>query len=253
MKALCNTSLAAALVIAAAGVSNAADGVITGKVMFKGTAPGEKSIDMAADANCKALHAAAPTTRHYVVNADGTLANVFVYVKSGPGVDGKKFDPPKEKVTLDQKGCLYQPYLMGIQVNQDLEVLNSDATLHNVHATPSINAEFNKGQPVQGMKFTHKFDKVETVPPVRFKCDVHPWMFAYVAVVPHPYFAVTREDGSYKISGVPAGDYVVEAFHLKAGGGGATAVGDNKGFVQSQKVTVGAGEAKADFTFEPPK
>lgn len=214
-----------------ASSATATGATITGKVYFRGTAATEKTIDMAADAACKAAHDTIPTTRHYVVNPDATLQNVFVYVKSGAAVEGKTFPPPKEPVELDQKGCLYSPYVLGVQVGQDLLIVNSDATLHNVHAQPTINEEFNKGQPVQGMKFAHKFTKPEFTPPVRFKCDVHPWMFAYVAVVPHPFFAITRETGSFTLKGLPAGTYTIEAWHPKAG-------------TLTNTVTVGANDTK---------
>jgi len=209
---------------------------IVGKVFFRGKPPTEMTIDMAADSSCKAMHDATTTTRHYVINADSTLQNVFVYVKSGPAVDGKTFEPPKTKVILDQKGCLYYPYVFGVMVRQELEILNDDPLLHNVHALPAINDEFNKGQPVQGMHFSHKFTKPEVVPPVKFKCDVHPWMFAYAAVVPHPFFDVTREAGTFKFADLPPGSYSIEAWHPKAG-------------TLTQTVTLGANEAK-DISFE---
>lgn len=227
--------ITASLCFATAMTSAWAGGTITGKVTLKGAAPGEKTIDMAADAVCKSMHSTAVTTRHYVAGPGGELANVFVGVKSG--LEGKTFEPPKEAVVLDQQKCLYEPYVMGVQVNQDIEIVNSDDTLHNVHATPKENEEFNKGQPVKGMKFKHKFTKPETA--VRFKCDVHPWMFAYVHVVPHPFFSTTKNDGVYKIENLPAGKYTIEVWHHKGG-------------TQSQEVTVGEGETKtADFTIEP--
>jgi hypothetical protein len=226
-----------ASLVAGAASGRADEGTITGKVTLKGTPPTEKTIDMAADSKCNALHETPATTRHYVVNGNGTLQNVFVYVKSGPGIDGKTFEPPKTKATLDQKGCLYYPYVFGIMVNQELEIKNSDDTLHNVHALPTKNDEFNKGQPMKDMTFTHKFTKPE-MPPIKFKCDVHPWMFAYCAVLPHPFFDTTREGGTFKISNLPPGNYVVEAWHHKAG-------------TQTANVTVTAGgTATADFTFE---
>lgn len=232
MKSLWNTSLGAALVIAAAGIANAADdGVITGKITLKGTPPPETEIKMDAVAECKAMHSATIKTKRYVVGANGELANVFVWVKEGVS---KKYDPPKTSVLLDQTKCLYVPYVLGVQAGQEMEVRNSDDTLHNVHAMPEVNAGFNRGQATKG-SFKHKFDKPEVM--VKFKCDVHPWMFAYVGVVPHPFFAVTDESGSYKISGLPAGDYTIEAWHLKGG-------------TQTQKVKVAAGETKADFTIE---
>ena len=238
-KSMFMTSVTAAALFAGASLVQAADdATITGKVPLKGTPPAEKSIDMAADAACKALHETPATTRHWVKNDDGTLQNVLVYIKAGPSVDGKTFEPAKTKVVLDQKGCLNYPYIMGVQVGQEFEIVNSDNTLHNVHALPANNEEFNKGQPVQGMKFDHKFTKPEFDPPVKFKCDVHPWMFAYCAVFPHPFFDVTREAGTFKISGLAPGKYTLVIWHHKGGS-------------QTQEVEVKAGETKTvDVTVE---
>jgi plastocyanin len=212
---------------------SASGATITGKVFFRGTAPSEKTIDMAADAACKASHDTPVTTRHYVVGANGELANVFVCVKEGLG--SRTFAVPQRSV-LDQKGCLYFPYVMGIQVNQELTILNSDPVLHNVHYFPNNNPEGNKGMPVQGMKFSVKFAKPELDAPVRFKCDVHPWMFAYVFVVSHPFFDVTRETGTFTLKGLPAGTYTIEAWHPKAG-------------MLTNSVTVDDNETK-EITFE---
>jgi plastocyanin len=167
-----------------------------------------------------------------VVNKNGTLKNVLVYVKDGLG--GKKFDAPSTKLEFDQKGCEYTPHVLGIQTGQELEIINSDPTLHNVHSLSKDNSQFNVAQPKQGMKLTKKFDKPETF---RVKCEVHTWMGAYIGVFPHPYFAVTGGDGSFSLKKLPPGEYTIEAWHEKYG-------------VQTMKVKVGAtGEAKADFKF----
>lgn len=237
-KPMFTKTVVAAALFAGASLVQADDATITGKVTLKGTATPEKSIDMAADAACKSLHETSVTTRHWVANSDGTLQNVLVYIKAGPSVDGKSFTPAKAKIVLDQKGCLYLPYVFGVQVGQEFEIFNSDNTLHNVHALPANNDEFNKGQPVQGMKFNHKFTKAEFDPPVKFKCDVHPWMFAYCAVFPHPFFDVTREAGTFKISGLAPGKYTLVIWHHKGGS-------------QTQEVEVKAGETKTvDITIE---
>jgi plastocyanin len=209
-------------------------GTIKGQVVFKATAPGEKSVSMAADPACAALHSAAVTTRHFVVGTNGALANVFVSVKDG--LAGKTFSPPKKAAVLDQQGCLYFPYVFGMQTGQDLEILNSDATLHNVHIFPNNNPETNKGMPVKGMKFTVKFANPEVDAPVQFKCDVHPWMFAYGFVLPHPFFASTGEDGSFELKGLPAGTYTIQAWHHKAG-------------KLTQSVAIGENETE-DISFE---
>jgi hypothetical protein len=193
-------------------LAGAAD--ITGKVTLKGTPKPEIPIQM--DAMCGKLQPKPVTTRHYVVGQGNGLANVFVYLKSAP-----KTPATGEAQTLDQVGCMYEPYVMGVVTGQKLKIRNSDALLHNVHATPKVNKEFNFAQPTKGQVNERSFDAAEVL--VRMKCDVHPWMFAYVGVVDHPYFAVTDKDGNFTIKNVPAGKYTVEAVHLKAAPTGKTA------------------------------
>jgi hypothetical protein len=204
---------------------------ISGKVKLNGTAPAEIPIQL--DPNCGKLNEKPLTTRHYV-SKNGGLGNVFVYVKEG----AKAAPAPAGKgATLDQVGCQYTPYIMGVQAGQHFDVKNSDPLLHNVHTLPKNNKEKNVGQPVKGMVSDFVFDQPEVL--VKFKCDVHAWMFAYVGVVEHPYFAVTDEEGNFKISGLPAGDYTVEAFHLKAG-------------AKTEKVSVKADDKKTlEFSMEP--
>mgnify|MGYP002348582455 CR=1 FL=1 len=187
---------------------------LTGRVVLKGTPKPEITIDMAADPRCAALHTQKITTRHYVVGANNGLANVLVFVKSG--AEKKDYPMPAETPLLDQVGCEYTPYVMGVRANQKFLIKNSDPTLHNVHATPKAgggNAEFNFAQPVKGMTTEKSFAAPEVA--IRFKCDVHPWMFAYVGVFDHPFFAVTDKDGNFKISGLPDGKYTIEAWHQR--------------------------------------
>jgi plastocyanin len=155
------------------------------------------------------------TTRHYVVGADKGLANVFVYIKQG----AQKTPATGEGPTLDQTGCMYEPYVMGVVTGQKFKIRNSDSLLHNVHATPKPggNKEFNFAQVSKGQVNEKAFEAPEVL--VRMKCDVHPWMFAYVGVVDHPYFAVTDKDGNFTIKNVPPGKYTVEAIHQKSGPG----------------------------------
>jgi len=207
---------------------------VSGKATLNGKPPSETPIQLASDPSCKAMHASGVTTRHYVVDANGNLANVFVYVKDG--LAGKKFSAPASPILLDQQGCLYQPYVLGIQTGQILVIQNSDATMHNVHALGKNNPEFNVGQPTKGVKMEKMFNKPEVF--VRFKCDVHPWMFAYVGVMDHPFFAVTGADGSFKINDLPDGEYTLAALHPKAG-------------EQTAKIKVAGGGIKVDFAFTP--
>jgi plastocyanin len=215
--------------------STAAD--IKGTVTVDGTVPANARIGMNADPVCARQVTTPQMTETYVVGADGkTLGNVFVYVKDGLG--NYVFDPPKEPARIDQKDCRYHPHVFGMQIGQQLEITNSDSTLHNIHAMAKNNREFNTGQPIQGMKTTHNFTAPEVMVP--FKCDVHGWMNAYVGVLPHPYFAVTDASGAFTLKSLPPGTYTIEAWHERLG-------------AQTQSVTIGAKETKdISFTFKVP-
>ncbi len=214
-------------------VSSAIAGDVTGKVAFDGKAPAAMKLKMNADPVCMKNHPKDVYGEDVVVNKNNTLKNVLIYVKEGLG--GKTFPAPGQKVVFDQIGCIYKPHVLGVQVGQDLEVLNSDPTLHNVHSLSKLNTQFNQAMPMKGMKITKKFDKVETF---KVKCEVHTWMGAYIGVFSHPFYAVTGDDGSFTLKGVPAGDYTLEAWHEKYG-------------VQTAKVKVdAAGKASADFKFK---
>ena len=210
---------------------------VSGMIMLEGETPAAETIRMNSDPVC-VKQATMTDTEYYVVGDGGGLGNVFVYVKEGLAgsylKDADDFDED-ETVVLDQNGCRYTPHVFGVQVGQTVQIVNSDPTLHNIHATPAVNAEFNTGQPIQGMSMERTFDSVEVMVP--FKCDVHGWMNAYVGVLDHPYFATTGSDGAFDIGNLPAGNYVIEAWHEMLG-------------VQTQNVTVGDGAtANVAFTF----
>src|SRR6185295_16751410 len=205
---------------------------VKGTVTLEGTAPKNEAIKMNADPVCL-KEAKGDQFQETYMAKDGKLENVFVYVKDGLG--NYMYDPPTGTPRIDQRQCRYHPHVFGMRVGQSLEILNSDPTLHNIHATPKTNSEFNNGQPIQGMKMSHTFDKPEVMVP--FKCDVHGWMNAYVGVLDHPYYAVTGKDGSFTLKSLPPGTYTIEAWHEKLG-------------AQEMKVTLGAKETKdANFTF----
>ena len=218
---------------APAGDSGDGSATLTGKATYANGDP-DTEVKMDADPVCASLHGDAIHTEKVVHDDDGNLANVFVYVKEGLTGD---YPIPSDAHVLDQVGCQYTPHVSGVQVGQTLMIRNSDPTLHNVHAMPTVNKEFNMGQPFQGMELEHTFDKAEVM--VRFKCDVHPWMSSYMAVLDHPYFGVSGADGSFSVEDLPAGDYVIEAWHEELG-------------TQTQNVTVGdSGEVEVNFDFSP--
>ncbi len=206
-------ALDAAPVAEMATVDPATAGVIEGRIALDGEAPPADAIQMAADPNCASMHSGSVMTEFVLTDMEGGLQNVFVYLKGG--LEGMQFPTPQEPVTLNQEGCVYVPHVFGIQVGQPLDILNSDATLHNIHATPTENREFNIGQPVKGMSTTRTFDRAEIMVP--FKCDVHRWMNSYVGVLDHPYFAVSGADGSFRIGNIPPGDYTVGIWHERLG------------------------------------
>ena len=186
---------------------------VMGRAVLRGNPPPEKIITP--DALCGKLAVQPFTTRHYVVGADRGLANVFIYVKAGAPPTPASGPGPM----LDQVGCEYYPYVMGVQTGQTFKVKNSDSMLHNVHVLTKPgggNKERNIAQPVKGMVTSLVFPAPEVF--IKFKCDVHPWMFAYVGVVDHPWFAVTDQNGNFALpAGLPPGPYNLSATHLKAG------------------------------------
>ncbi len=215
-------------------VDPATAGSLAGRAVFAGTPPAAETIRMTADAACVAAAGPTPPSDRVLIAADGGLQNVFVYVKEG--LDPvSAFPIPVEPVRLDQHGCVYAPRVLGVRAGQPLEIANSDDTLHNVHAMPMLNRDFNLGMPRKAMTLTQTFTVPEVM--VRFKCNVHPWMDAYVGVVAHPLFAVTDGTGAFEIAGVPPGTYTLEAWHERFG-------------TRTARVTLGArGRETASFTF----
>ena len=213
-------------------VDAATAGTVIGRVSFEGTPPQNPIAKITGDPMCTTANAGGLAFENYVVK-DGGLDNVFVHVKDGLG--NYHFDTPSEPVKVDQQGCRYVPHVVGVRAGQPLEVSNSDATIHNVHAVPSVNREINIPQPSKDQRDVTTFTAPEVMVPL--KCDLHPWMNAYVGVVAHPYFAVTTDGGRFELKNLPPGKYTIEAWHEKAG-------------TQTQEVTIGEKESKTvGFTF----
>jgi plastocyanin len=204
--------LAAVGLLSSWQTSSAAD--ITGTVTLNGTPPAERPIaPLKEDATCGKMHSETPTTHFYVVGPNKELADVVVMLK---GITGKSTGASAPPAVLDQKGCEYTPSILAVQTGQKMIVRNSDPVLHNVHTVPTVagNKEENQAQMAGSPELSFSFTAPENF--LKFKCDVHQWMFAWVTVVDHPYFAVTGKDGKFTIKGVPAGKYTLTALHRKA-------------------------------------
>ena len=213
---------------------SAAGGTITGKIKFTGTAPRNPAIDMSEEAACKAKYTTPPTEENVVAGPANVLSNVFVYVSAGVPA-GQTFTAPTTPVVLDQSGCRYHPHVFGVMVGQNIEIKNSDPLLHNIKAIAKKNRPFNVSQPNANMTKTVTFAAPEVM--VNLECNVHGWMHAYVGVRPDPFFAVSKTDGSFTISGLPPGTYTIEAWHEKFG-------------TQTATVTIAGTETKtANITF----
>jgi plastocyanin len=216
------------------GVAFAA-GSITGTVTFNGTAPTLPPLAMDADPVCAKKHAGGKAPSEMLVLGSGnTMGNVMVWVSKGLPA-GKTYPAPTTPAVLDQNGCQYKPHVMGLMVGQAYKILNSDGILHNIHTLPKINPGFNKPMPATLKETTTKFDKPEPI--FNIKCDVHPWMQAFVGVFTNPFFSVTGTDGKFTISGLDPGTYEITAWHERLG-------------TQTATVTVAATGAKTqDFKF----
>ena len=214
------------------------NGVIKGKVIFKGDDAAYKRsvINTQKDPNC-AKSKSKIGSENVIINTKTdpmTLRNVLVFVKDGLG--DRKYDAPKEAFELTQEGCQYKPHIVAMMEGQALKVRNDDNTNHNIHFLPKVNQEMNFSQPKQGME---KDVTLQVEEAFKVKCDVHPWMGCYIQVFNHPFFAVTDKDGTFELKGLPAGKYVVEAWHEEFG-------------TQTATIEVASGDSKeADFTFEP--
>ena len=209
-------------------------GSITGTITYDDKVPNLPKVNMNADPACAAKHSG-PVASDVLVLGDGNaMANVFVQVKNAPE---KSYPTPSEAVIIDQSGCRYEPHVVGAMTGQTVQFKNSDGILHNVHGLPKENREFNIGMPPSVTESDKVFNKPEPHFPV--KCDVHPWMKTYIAVMTHPYFDVSGTDGKFEIKDLPDGSYEIEAWHERLG-------------TQTAKVTVSGGAATADFSFKVP-
>jgi len=215
-------------------VDPATAGVLTGAGRFTGKRPPRKPIDMSGDPACVEAHHGRAYDDSLAVNSHGDLANAFVYIKSG--LEGKEFEIPAAPVTIDQRGCAFNPRVLGVEAGQTVRIGNSDPVTHNIHPLAEINREWNHSQGAGDQPIDRRFPRPEVM--IRVKCNIHSWMRAFIGVVSHPYFAVTGPDGSYQIRNVPPGEYTLAAWHETLG-------------TEERKITVtSSGTIETDFTFK---
>ncbi|OGX39136.1 MAG: hypothetical protein A3C36_07930 [Omnitrophica WOR_2 bacterium RIFCSPHIGHO2_02_FULL_52_10] len=191
-----------------------AAGNISGVITYNGEVPNFREIKMDADPICLSKHTEAVFPQTLRLGPEKTMADVFVHITKGLP-QGVKYPVPAEPAVINQQGCMYDPHVLGVMVGQTVKILNPDGTLHNVHALSKINPEFNLAMPKFREEMTQTFSKAEFMFPI--KCDVHPWMAAWISVMDHPFFAVTQEDGGFVLRDVPPGEYEIEAWHEKLG------------------------------------
>jgi plastocyanin len=207
-------------------------GTVSGKVTYTGTPAKPKPIDMSKEPTCAKQHATPVTTETVVTGPNNALANVVVYISAGAPDEGQV---PPQAVTFEQKGCQYIPHVLVMHTGQELKVVNSDQTSHNIHPLAKTNREWNKSQPPGTPPISEKYDKEEFI---TVKCNVHPWMRGYFAVLKTSHYDVSKDDGGFKLPNLPPGKYTITAWHEDYG-------------TQTSDVTITGNETKdVTFTFK---
>jgi hypothetical protein len=225
--------LAGVAILAAVTMTSAepGGGAVSGRVTYEGTPARQKPIDMSKEPSCAKQYSTPPTTETLVTGPNNALVNVVVYISAGVPDEA----PPSQSAVLTQKGCRYLPHVLTLQVNQELKVLNEDQTSHNIHPLAKINHEWNRSQPAGTPPIIEKYDKMEFIP---VKCNVHPWMHGTLAVLKNAHYAISGEDGGFKLPNLPPGKYAVTAYHESYGG-------------QTQELTITGSETKnVNFVFK---
>jgi plastocyanin len=210
----------------------ASAGTVTGKVTYTGTPARPKPIDMSDEPSCAKQHATPVTSETVVTGANNAVANVVVYISVGANDEGKV---PAQAVTYEQKGCQYIPHVLPLHTGQELRVVNGDQTSHNIHPAAKINREWNKSQPPGAPPIVEKYDKAEFI---SVKCNVHPWMHGWLAVLNTSHYDVSKDDGTFKLPNLPPGKYTITAWQESYG-------------TQTADVTISGNETKVvNFTFK---
>jgi len=206
-------------------------GTISGKVTYTGTPVKPKPISMTKEPSCAKQHPTPITTETIVTGANNTLENVVVYISAG----ADDANAPAQAVTFTQRGCQYIPHVIALHTGQELRVVNGDQTSHNIHPMAKANPEWNKSQPPGAPPIVQMFDNPEFI---SVKCQIHPWMRAWFAVLKTNHVSITGNGGAFSLPNLPPGKYTVTAWHEDYG-------------TQTQDVTITGNETKSlDFSFK---
>lgn len=207
-------------------------GTVSGKVTYTGTPAKQKPIDMSEEPSCAKQHAAPVTVETVVTGANKSLQNVVVYISAGANDEGQV---PPQAVTFEQKGCQYIPHVVVLHTGQELKIVNSDQTSHNIHPLAKVNREWNKSQPPGAPPISEKYDKPEFI---SVKCNVHPWMRGYFAVLKTSHYDISKGDGAFTLPNLAPGKYTITAWHEEYG-------------TQTADVTITGNETKeVNFSFK---
>ena len=221
-----------ALLTLLAGSSLMFAGTVSGKVTYTGTPAHQKAIDMSKEPSCAKQHATPISTETVVTGANNALENVVVYISAGAPDEGQV---PTQAITYTQKGCQYLPHVLVMHTDQELKITNADQTSHNIHPLPTVNREWNKSQPPGSPPIVEKYAREEFI---SVKCNVHPWMHGWFAVLKTNHYDVSKGGGDFKLPNLPPGKYTITAWHESYG-------------TQTADVTITGNETKeVNFTFK---
>jgi plastocyanin len=206
-------------------------GAVGGKVTVEGVTVMAKTINMASEPGCAKMYSTPPKSEDLVVGAGSALENVVVYISAGAPDESA----PSQPVQVVQKGCRFAPHVVAMQTGQPVQMVNEDSTSHNIHPIATNNREWNKAEPPGATPLTESFARPEFI---SVKCNVHPWMHAYFAVLKTSHYAVTGDNGAFSLNNLPAGKYTITAWHETLG-------------TQTQEITITGNETvPVNFVFK---